>query len=230
MNENSKNKSRLAKQIAFDWDSIRQRIAAASAAMSETDETAPEVVEQVWARRAERLAQMPVKPEEGEQIQLALLRLGREVYGLDVEYVLDIRPVEPRSVTPVPRVPAWVAGVVNLRGRIFSVVDLQRFLGLAPTENADGGAPTRFLTVVETPEMELALIVDEVLPQPENPAADSPRIGCFWIHFLRCKSRVISLPEECLTLPLTKPCLSLLRRFDVLPIVKRLSLPANLAS
>ena len=164
MNENSKNKSRLAKQIAFDWDSIRQRIAAASAAMSETDETAPEVVEQVWARRAERLAQMPVKPEEGEQIQLALLRLGREVYGLDVEYVLDIRPVEPRSVTPVPRVPAWVAGVVNLRGRIFSVVDLQRFLGLAPTENADGGAPTRFLTVVETPEMELALIVDEVLP------------------------------------------------------------------
>jgi len=164
MNENSKNKSQLAKQIAFDWDSIRQRIAAASAAMSETDETAPEVVEQVWARRAERLAQMPVKPEEGEQIQLALLRLGREVYGLDVEYVFDIRPVEPRSVTPVPRVPAWVAGVVNLRGRIFSVVDLQRFLGLAPTGNADGSAPTRFLTVVETPEMELALIVDEVLP------------------------------------------------------------------
>ena len=61
-----------------------------------------------------------------------VIRLGREVYGLETDYVFDIRPLE--SITHVPRVPDWVAGVVNLRGRIISVLDLQRFLGLPPVE------------------------------------------------------------------------------------------------
>jgi len=169
MNGNGKNKrnSKLQaakKQVEFDWDSIHQHIATVSAALEKSDETVPEVMEQVWARRAERLAEVPVQPDEGEQIQLVLLRLGREVYGIDVQYVFDIRPVEPRSVTRVPRVPNWVAGVVNLRGRILSVIDLQRFLGLSPAESTDHSTATRCLVVVETPEMELALLADEALP------------------------------------------------------------------
>ncbi len=169
MDGNGKNKRNsqlqaLKKQVEFDWDSIRQHIAAVGAALERSDEAAPEVMEQVWARRAERLAQVPAQPDEGEQIQLVLLRLGREVYGLGAQYVFDIRPIEPRSVTCVPRAPNWVAGVVNLRGRILSVIDLQRFLGLSPAESTDLSTATRCLVVVETPEMELALLADEALP------------------------------------------------------------------
>ncbi len=177
MDGNGKNKHNsqlqtLKKQVGFDWDSIRQHIAAVGTALERSDETAPEVMEQVWARRAERLAQVPAQPDEGEQIQLVLLRLGREVYGVDVQYVFDIRPLE--ALTHVPRVPDWVAGVVNLRGRIFSVVDLARFLGLVHQEAtlSKGHAlpedhPVRYLAVVETPDMELALLADEVLPLEE---------------------------------------------------------------
>ncbi len=166
MNGNGKTKKgqSLKSKIEFDWNTVRQRIMAASAALEKSEETAPEVMEQVWARRAERLAQVPVKRDEGEQIQLALLRLGSELYGLDVQHVFDIRSVEPQSVTRVPRVPEWVAGVVNLRGRVFSVVDLQRFLGLERTESANDGGATRNLVVLETPTMELALLADQVLP------------------------------------------------------------------
>lgn len=168
MDGNGKNKrnslQNLKKQVEFDWDSIRQHIATVSAALEKSDEIVPEVMEQVLARRAERLAQVPAQPDEGEQIQLVLLRLGREVYGLGVQYVFDIRSVEPRSVTRVPRAPNWVAGVVNLRGRILSVIDLQRFLGLSPAESTDQSAATRCLVVVETAEMELALLADEALP------------------------------------------------------------------
>jgi purine-binding chemotaxis protein CheW len=149
----------------IDWESIRQRVASAGATLQESGETAPEVLEQAWARRAERLAQVPVEADTSEQIELAPLRLGREVYGLEVEYVFDVRPVE--RITRVPRTPDWVAGVVNLRGRILSVVDLRRFLGLpnSPEAERDGeiGA-ARYLVVVATPEMELALLADEVLP------------------------------------------------------------------
>jgi purine-binding chemotaxis protein CheW len=149
----------------FNWDDIRQRIAATEAALQGLDETSPEALEQVWTRRAALLATEPVQEDQGTQVQLVLVRLGRELYGLDAQYILDIRPLE--KVTRVPRVPNWVAGVTNLRGRIYSVVDLRRFFGLVSAEvnekNNDQNNETQFLVVVETPQMEIALLVEEVL-------------------------------------------------------------------
>jgi purine-binding chemotaxis protein CheW len=178
----------------FDWEGVRGRIARANAAMTGLDETSPEVMGQVWARRAARYAQVPIEEEEGEQVDLLLVRLGREVYGLDAQYVSVIRPVE--QITRVPRVPDWVAGVVNIRGRILSVIDLRRFFGL-PAAVGDGrggsgngsdgstggsygldegrrpelveGVPS--LVVVEAPEMEVALLTQDVMNIRALPAA-----------------------------------------------------------
>jgi purine-binding chemotaxis protein CheW len=129
-----------------------------------SDAVALQVLEQVWARRAAQIAQVPLQAEEGRQIELVLVRLGREIYGLEVGHVFDIRPS--REITPVPRLPQWVAGVVNVRGRILSAIDLGRFFGLGTTSlSAETGssAAGQYLVVVETPEMEVALLVDEVL-------------------------------------------------------------------
>jgi len=151
----------------FDWENVRQRLAAVSAALAGLDETAPEVVQRIWARRAAQLARVPVQEEEGERMELVLVRLGREVYGLDAEFVLDIRPAG--QITRVPRVPDWVAGVVNLRGRILSVLDLSRFFGLPQEVEREAISP--YLVVVETPAMELALLVDDVLAVEALPAS-----------------------------------------------------------
>jgi purine-binding chemotaxis protein CheW len=147
----------------FDWESVRQRIRAANAALAGLDETAPEIVQQIWAHRAAQLAEVPIEEDEGDQIDLVLIQLGREVYGLDAQQVYDVRPAE--HITRVPRVPDWVAGVVNLRGRILSVLDLRRFLGLAQAEtNGKGEAtPGPDLVVIETPDMEIALVADNAL-------------------------------------------------------------------
>lgn len=166
----------------FDWEIARQRIAAANAALAGLDETAPEVVQQIWARRAAQLAEVPIQEEEGEQIELVVVQLGREVYGLDAQYVFDIRPAG--QITRLPRVPDWVAGVVNLRGRIFSVLDLQRFFGLSRAQtrglpdaegNRNNGPESTermpYLAVVETPDMEIALLVDGVLAVESLPAS-----------------------------------------------------------
>ncbi|HBX70336.1 MAG TPA: hypothetical protein DEH25_13395, partial [Chloroflexi bacterium] len=77
---------------------------------------------------------------------------------LDVKQVLTIRPAQ--WITFVPRVPDWVVGVVNIRGEILSVVDLHRFFGLRAAEAEQAQA---YLVVVDTPQMELALLVDEIL-------------------------------------------------------------------
>jgi len=167
-----------SKEREFDWQNVRERIAAANASLTDSDEISPELLHRIWARRAAQLAEMPPQEDESEHIQLVLFRLGREIYGVNAQHVFDIRPAE--LITHVPRIPDWVTGVVNLRGRVLSVVDLRRFFGLPRAGSADGRHPadgkypdedtgsksveeTHHLIVVETPDIEIALLTDEVL-------------------------------------------------------------------
>lgn len=146
----------------IDWEAIRRNVLNSSARLVWMDDVPQEVLEQTWARRADQVAQALEDGETEEQVDIAIIRLGQEVYGLEANYIYNIRALD--SLTRVPRTPDWVAGVVNLRGRIISVLDLPRFLGLPPAAKDDEPeASQRDLVVVETPAMELALLVDEVL-------------------------------------------------------------------
>jgi purine-binding chemotaxis protein CheW len=58
--------------------------------------------------------------------------LADEHYGLEVMRVQEIVGFMP--VTRIPRLPAFVAGVVNLRGRVIPVVDMRLAFGLPPAE------------------------------------------------------------------------------------------------
>jgi len=60
--------------------------------------------------------------------QLCVLRVGTEEYVVDLARVDEILPVP--SVTPVPRAPAFLEGVVKLRGEVLPVVDVRRRLGV----------------------------------------------------------------------------------------------------
>jgi purine-binding chemotaxis protein CheW len=131
------------------------------------DEADPEALQKVWKQRADHLAQAPAVEEQGKQMDLVIARFGYELFGLEAQYVYTIRPVD--QVTPVPRVPDWVLGVVNLRGRIVSLVDLCRFYHLEPRPDQvveeialmPDSVPS--LVVVEAGGMEVALYAREVL-------------------------------------------------------------------
>lgn len=142
----------------IDWEIVRQRIAQNNATVLDADTLSEEALQAAWERRKHQLAAVVQEEDQGEQIEIAIIRLGRELYGLDVEYIFDIRPLE--GITHVPRVPAWVTGVVNLRGQIISVVDLLTFLGLPSNRHS---SDEYYLLMVQIPGMELALLVDEVL-------------------------------------------------------------------
>lgn len=131
------------------------------------EELATELIEQTWTRRAEMLAEEVTEEDGGEHLSIVLVQLGEEVYGLEAQYVYDARPLE--RITPVPRAPVWMAGVVNVRGRIYPVLDLARFLDLPTASNSNG--KEAYLVVVQSEALELALEVDNVLSVialPEN--------------------------------------------------------------
>jgi purine-binding chemotaxis protein CheW len=62
-------------------------------------------------------------------------RLGREFYSLPVLKVREIMRLCP--ITMVPRMPAYLRGVINLRGKIVPVVDLRTRFGLPPLADND---------------------------------------------------------------------------------------------
>lgn len=59
-------------------------------------------------------------------------QLSKEEYGIAILKVREI--IGMVDVTPLPRTPDFVRGVVNLRGRIIPVIDLRRKFGMEPAE------------------------------------------------------------------------------------------------
>ena len=102
---------------------------------------------------------------------LATFFLAREEYGVDVRLVQEI--IRVAEITPVPRAPASMKGVINLRGRIIPVVDLKRKLGLGEV------TPDRRarIVVVKLRERLVGLLVDaasQVLKVPVSAIDPAP--------------------------------------------------------
>jgi len=95
-------------------------------------------------------------PADGSRVQLCTFRIGGEDYALDIMRVREI--IQPLPVTPVPRAPAFVEGVVRLRGEVVPVVDVRKRFGLPATP------PTRKskYLIVTVAGRRLGLVVDEV--------------------------------------------------------------------
>ena len=81
---------------------------------------------------------------------------GGQLFGLKLERVRDV--FVPQGLSPVPLVPPEVAGLLNLRGRIVTALDLRRRLGL-PDRAA--GKPTIAVGIEERGEL-YGLIADSV--------------------------------------------------------------------
>ncbi len=91
-----------------------------------------------------------------EMLQLVTFKLGAEEFGLDILLVQEInRRVE---ITKVPKTPAFVEGVINLRGKIVPVLDLRKRFGLTSGEFTGQSR----IIVVSIDNRVLGLMVDSV--------------------------------------------------------------------
>jgi purine-binding chemotaxis protein CheW len=102
---------------------------------------------------------MTIVRDGGEQVQrveLCTFRIGGEDYAVDIMRVREI--INPLPVTPVPRAPAFIEGVIRLRSEVIPVVDVRKRFALPPTPQT---RKTKYL-VVRIGGRRLALVVDEV--------------------------------------------------------------------
>lgn len=87
--------------------------------------------------------------------QVVLFSLGREVYGISITQVKEI--IQYKDATKLPNTPAYIEGIVSLRGKIIPIVDLALRLELLTTKADDKRA-----IIIETVGREIGIVVDEV--------------------------------------------------------------------
>ena len=100
-----------------------------------------------------------------KDLQIVGLRIGRETYGVPISLVREI--VRVPEITAVPNAQKYVEGVINLRGKIISVVDLRKRFGETDIENNKKNR----VVVVELEHRTVGLIVNsasEVLKIPPS--------------------------------------------------------------
>jgi len=97
---------------------------------------------------------VPRQEAAGEEVRLLLFTCGGERFALDVAYVREILPGQ--EITPVPFVPPSVAGIINHRGTIYTLIRFTRLAGLRD-DRADGG-----VVLLRLPEMSVGLAVESV--------------------------------------------------------------------
>lgn len=88
--------------------------------------------------------------------ELITFGIAQQRFGIDIMTVREIRAWSP--VTRLPRVPDYVAGVVNLRGAVLPVIDLAARLGWAATD----ATPRNPIIVIEHQGQMRGLIVHDV--------------------------------------------------------------------
>jgi purine-binding chemotaxis protein CheW len=98
----------------------------------------------------------------GEEVRLLFFRSGGERFAVDVACVREILPVQP--ATPVPFVPEAVAGIINHRGTIYTLVRFSRLAHL-PEDRAAG------IVLLRLPEMAIGICVEQVDGIERLPAA-----------------------------------------------------------
>jgi len=127
----------------------------------------PEETKRILSERAQLLAREPEKAAAADQfIEVIEFVLAFERYAVETRYVREVEPLD--SLTPLPGTPAFVLGIVNVRGEILSVIDLRKFFELPEKGLTD----LNKVIVLESENMLFGILADAVAGVRRIPVGD----------------------------------------------------------
>ena len=95
---------------------------------------------QILVDRARNLAKVDdAQKLSGEELDLITFQVGGERFGVDIQFVQEVQPLTRNLWTLVPCTPGFIVGAVNIRGRIYAMMNIAVYLGIqadSPGENA----------------------------------------------------------------------------------------------
>ena len=154
MGESPKNPTSGQARI-IDWGRLRQRLETARTAVS--SEPTPDEKKAILRKRAKLLARQPLQDKIGGGLDVLEFLLTYERYAIEMRWVAETHPL--KDLTPLPCTPPFVAGIINVRGRILSVIDIRKFFDLPEKGLTD----LNRVIIVNNGEMEFGILADEIL-------------------------------------------------------------------
>lgn len=98
--------------------------------------------------------------DEEQAAQFLTFTLDEEVFAMDIRTVREI--VQYSTMTTVPLMPDFIRGVINLRGSVVPVIDLQARFGRPRAQVGEKTCIVIFDSVRQNERVELGLLVDAV--------------------------------------------------------------------
>ena len=138
------------------WRALRQKLQRFEQDLAADFAAPPEAVAARLRERTREWAQPALAEADGEHFEALVFSLSGETYAIGSEHVAEVVPF--KQFTPLPNTPSWVVGIVDVRGRVVSVVDLRILFELPLSALADRNS----LVILEDREMEFALLIDKV--------------------------------------------------------------------
>lgn len=150
---------------AIDWDTVRRRLGEVERGLTDQFAPSPEKQREILHIRAQALAsEVPVAP--GDRREVLEFVLAQENYAIESAWVSEVVPL--RELTPLPGLPAFVLGIIHLRGQVVSVLDLKKFFDLPDRGLSD----LNKAIVLSDGTMQFAILADLIVGVRSLPLAD----------------------------------------------------------
>jgi purine-binding chemotaxis protein CheW len=126
--------------------------------MAKELEVIPKEKRTILKSRAKRLAQeLEQRGADTDYLEVLEFLLAHEAYAIETMFVREVYPMT--ELTPLPCTPAFVLGLINIRGQILTVIDMKKFFDLPEK----GITNLNKVIVVRKDTMELGILADEII-------------------------------------------------------------------
>lgn len=115
-----------------------------------------------------------IQTSDDPVLQWVTFRLAGETYGINVMQVQEV--LRHSEIAPVPGAPAYVLGIINLRGNVVTVIDTRHRFGLTSGELTEN---TR-IVIIEADSHVVGILVDsvaEVVYLRQSEIENAPNVG-----------------------------------------------------
>ena len=138
----------------IDWDAVQRRLKTVDEAIARSLSRGKAAA--LLEERAMRLAKPLPEAVETDWMEVVEFSLGKERYAFENRLIEEVCPL--REYTPLPGTPDFVAGLINVRGKILSIINLKSFLGI---EDPGIGELNKVI-ILRDAAMEFGVLADEI--------------------------------------------------------------------
>lgn len=146
------------RSTAINWSEVHRRLETGRGAVERGFTPTPGEKKKILKARAKALAQEPKEEAVTEEVlEVVEFLLAYEKYGIESSYVREVYPL--KELTPLPGMPPFVLGIINVRGQILSVIDIKKFFDLPEKGLTD----LNKVIILQSDSMEFGVLADVIL-------------------------------------------------------------------